>query len=171
MPVTFSGGHDTDPQDGGRPVVLIAAGLGVKPEVVRKAFRGVTPAKDCRPSPEDARRNKEALLKVLKPYKVTNEWLDEVSDYYRYRPQNGELWRTTEAKAVAVVENGKITKIVVTEPGSGYSSPPQVTVKGVPDVELNVTLTFDKDLKKNGRIKSIEVKAPTDNAGAGKSRE
>src|SRR5689334_19403685 len=30
--VIFSGGHDTDPQDKGRPVVLIAAALDVKPE-------------------------------------------------------------------------------------------------------------------------------------------
>ena len=43
IPLTFSGGHDTDPQDHGRPVVLVAAGLGVKPEVFREAFRGVTP--------------------------------------------------------------------------------------------------------------------------------
>ena len=27
--VTFSGGHDTDPKDHGRPVVLVAAALGV----------------------------------------------------------------------------------------------------------------------------------------------
>src|SRR5438045_1713230 len=65
VPVTFSGGHETDPKDGGRPVVLVAAGLGVKPEVFREAFRGVTPARDGRPTPEQARKNKEALLKVL----------------------------------------------------------------------------------------------------------
>ena len=45
VPLTFSGGLDTDPQDHGRPVVLVAAGLGVKPEVFREAFRGVTPAR------------------------------------------------------------------------------------------------------------------------------
>jgi hypothetical protein len=38
VPVTFSGGHETDPQDRGRPVVLVAGALGVKPEVFRKAF-------------------------------------------------------------------------------------------------------------------------------------
>src|SRR5436190_8396245 len=87
VPVTFSGGHDTDPQDRGRPVVLVAAALGVKPEVFREAFRGVTPARGGKPTPEQARSNKEALLKVLKPYGITNERLDEVSDYYRYRPE------------------------------------------------------------------------------------
>src|SRR4051812_3136176 len=72
VPVTFSGGHDTDPKDGGRPAVLIAAALGVKPDVFREAFRGVTPARDGRPTGEDTRRNKEALLKVLGPLGVTN---------------------------------------------------------------------------------------------------
>jgi len=69
VPVTFSGGHDTDPKDHGRPVVLVAAGLGVKPEVFRKAFSGVTPARGRGPTGEEARRNKEALMKVLGPYK------------------------------------------------------------------------------------------------------
>src|SRR5581483_6178092 len=47
-PVVFSAGHETDPRDGGRPVALIAAALGVKPEVFRAAFRGVTLARDGR---------------------------------------------------------------------------------------------------------------------------
>src|SRR4051812_47520904 len=81
FPVTFTGGHDTDPRDGGRPVVLVAAGLGVPPEVFREAFRGVTPARNGRPSAEEARRNKEALMKVLGPRGVTNDRLDEVSNY------------------------------------------------------------------------------------------
>src|SRR5689334_10813701 len=42
--VTLTGGHDTDPRDKGRPVVLVAAGLGVTPEVFRDAFSRVTPA-------------------------------------------------------------------------------------------------------------------------------
>ena len=114
IPLTFSGGHETDPQDHGRPVVLVAAGLGVKPEVFREAFRGVTPAHDGKPSPEQQRSNKEALMKVLKPLGVTNDRLDEVSNYYRYQPQRGELWKATPAEGHAVVENGKIKRIVVT---------------------------------------------------------
>src|SRR5215210_1846395 len=112
LPVLFSGGHETDPKDHGRPVVLVAAGLGVKPEVFRKAFSGVKPARGRGPTGEEARRNKEALMKVLGPYKVTNDRLDEVSNYYRYRPQEGELWPTKLAKAYAVVEEGKIKKVV-----------------------------------------------------------
>lgn len=157
VPVTFSGGHGTDPQDGGRPVVLVAAALGVKPEVFREAFSGVTPARGGKPSPEEARRNKAALMKVLSPHGVTNDRLDEVSDYYRYRPQRGELWKSTPAKAHAVLEDGKVKRVVVTDPGSGYSTPPQATVQGMDKVGLKVTIQFSKDLKKNGAISSVEV--------------
>src|SRR5690606_8516516 len=91
-PVVFTKGHEIGRNDFGRPVVLIAAGLGVSPEIFRKAFSGVTPAKGRRPTREEARKNKTALLKVLAPHGVTNARLDEVSDYYRYHPERGELW-------------------------------------------------------------------------------
>ncbi|HEX5470768.1 MAG TPA: hypothetical protein VFW73_02725 [Lacipirellulaceae bacterium] len=158
--MTFSGGHETDPRDHGRPVVLIAAALNVTPEVFRKAFSGVRPARGRGPTPDEARRNKQALMKVLGPYKVTNDRLDDVSDYYRYRPQKGELWPTAPAKAYAVVDDGKIKKIVITEPGSGYSSPPKAMVKGFEKVRLNVKLAFGTDLKKNGRVESITLVPP-----------
>src|SRR5262245_37904643 len=80
LPVTFSGGHETDSRDHGRPVVLVAGALGVKPEVFREAFSGVRPAKNGKPSGEEARRNKDALMKVLQPHGVTNDRLDEVSN-------------------------------------------------------------------------------------------
>jgi len=156
MPVTFSGGHETERKDGGRPVVLVAAALGVTPEVFREAFSGVTPAKNGKPSKEDAQRNKAALMKVLKPHGVTGERLDEVSNYYRYQPQRGDLWKTTPAKAYAVVEDGKI-KVVVTDPGSGYSTPPKAAVEGNDKLRLKVTIQFSKDLKKNGAVGSVEV--------------
>ncbi len=157
VPVTFSGGHETDPQDRGRPVVLVAAALEVKPEVFRKAFSGVTPARDRRPTGEEARRNKATLMKVLGPHKVTNDRLDEVSNYYRYRPEKGELWPTTPAEAYAVVDEGKIAKIVVTNPGAGYSSPPKATVKGFENVPLEAKVKFEKDLKKNGGVEAVEI--------------
>jgi hypothetical protein len=161
-PLTFTDGHDTDPKGKGRPVVLIAAALGVTPEVFREAFRGVTPARDGKPTPEQARSNKAALMKVLAPHGVTNDRLDEVSDYYRYRPGKDQLWRTTPAKGYAVVEQGKIKQIVVNEPGSGYSTPPRVTGEGMEAVPLKVTLHFDQDLKNNGSIASVEVAADED---------
>jgi hypothetical protein len=161
VPLVFSGGHDIGPGDHGRPCVLIAAALGVKTEVFREAFSGVTPAKDRGPSGDEARRNKEALLKVLGPHGITNERIDEVSDFYRYRPQNGELWKHRQAEAHAVLENGKIAKVVVTDPGFGYSTPPQITVSGHPDAKFLVTLSFDKDFQKNGSIAAIEVVDPS----------
>ena len=157
VPVTISGGHETDPQDKGRPVVLVAGALGVKPEVFREAFSGVTPSKNGPPSGAEARKNKAALMKVLAPHGITNERLDEVSDHYRYRPQAGELWPTSDAKAVAIIEDGAIKRIEVTNAGAGYSSVPKMTVKGFESTKLDATLSFDKDFKKNGSLKSITV--------------
>jgi hypothetical protein len=164
VPVTFSGGHDIAKNDYGRPITLMAAALGVKPEEFRKAFSGVKPAHGRGPTGDEARRNKDALMKVLKPLGVTNERMDEVANYYRFRPQNGELWPTKPAAAYALVEDGKIKKVVVTESGSGYCTPPQVAVKGFEKVPLEAKLKLLTDLKKNGGIESIEVEkeqAPT----------
>jgi hypothetical protein len=159
FPVTITGGHDIGRDDFGRPCTLIAAALSVKTEVFREAFSGVTPARGRGPSEDEARRNKDALMRVLAPLGITNERLDEVSNFYRFRPQNGEIWRHRDAKARAVVEDGKVKRIEVTDAGAGYSTSPKFTIKGMEKVELVATLLFDKDLKKNGSIKSIDVKA------------
>src|SRR5262249_54667058 len=118
---------------------------------------GVTPAKGRGPTGDEARKNKTALMKVLSPHGVTNDRLDEVSNYYRYQPQKGELWPTTEAKAYAIMENSKIKQIVVTDHGSGYCSTPKVSIDGFKDVEFKVTLEFNKELKKNGAIAAVEI--------------
>ncbi len=165
IPVVFSGGHETDSQDNGRPVALVAGALGVKPEVFRQAFSGVRPAGNGRPTEAEARRNKDALLKVLRPHGVTNDRLDEVSDYYRYRPQAGEKWPTTPAQAVAIVEGGKIKRVEIVSGGAGYSSPPKMTVKGFESITLQAELAFDRDFRKNGTIKSIAA-APARGVGA-----
>ncbi len=60
-PVQISGGHDIGKNDFGRPVALIAAALGVKPDVFREAFSGVTPARGRGPTGDEARKNKAAL--------------------------------------------------------------------------------------------------------------
>ncbi len=67
VPVQISEGHEIGKNDYGRPVVLIAAALGVKPDVFREAFSGVTPARGRGPTGEEARKNKAALMKVLAP--------------------------------------------------------------------------------------------------------
>ena len=100
-------------------------------------------------------------MKALKPHRVTIERLDEVSDYYRYKPQTGKLWKATPAEAYAIVEGGVIKKVVLTAAGSGYNSTPVATVEGVAKTELEVTLKFGKELETNGSIGSVEVIAPT----------
>ncbi len=157
VPVTFSGGHTIGKEDFGRPVALIAAALGVNPDVFREAFSGVTPARGRGPTGAEARKNKAALLGVLAPHGVTNEQLDEVSDYYRFRPDRGELWPTRAAKAHAVVVDGKITRIVVTDAGAGYCTPPTIKVAGFAETRFTVTLALGKDLKTNGGVAKIEV--------------
>ena len=156
-PLVFSGGHEIGRKDFGRPIALIAAALEVKPDQFRKAFSGVTPAKGGPPSRDQARKNKQALMKVLQPLGVTNERLDEVSNYYRYRPQAGELWPTKPATGYAVIEDGKIAKIVITAGGSGYCSLPAVTIKGMGAIPLRASLRFDTDFEQNGAIESVEV--------------
>ncbi len=159
--VVLSGGFNTDPQDHGRPVVLIAAALGVPTEVFREAFSGVTPAgtDSGGPSSEQAKQNKAALLKVLAPYGITNERLDEVSNYYRYNGSKGETWKHTPATATAIVTNGVVTGVKITNAGSGYSSSPTVTITGPGGTITAVaTVSFTEDFKTNGSIASVTIK-------------
>ncbi len=159
VPLVFSGGHEIGSGDFGRPVVLIAAALEVKPDQFREAFSGVTPSKNGPPSRDEAQKNKAALMKVLKPLGISNDRLDEVSNFYRYQPQRGELWKNTPAEGHAIVEDGKIKQIVITSPGAGYSTPPKVVVQGMEKTALKATIHLDKELKKNGGIEAVEVAA------------
>ena len=164
VPVVFSGGHETDPQDRGRPVNLVAAGLGVPTDVFREAFSQVRPAHGgAPPAPEQVRENKKALMSALRKYGVTNERLDEVSNYYRYVRERDELWTNKPAQAIAIVQNGVVTKFEIIDGGAGYSSPPTVSVPNVNTDSAKVELSFGKDLKKNGSISAITLssgKAP-----------
>jgi hypothetical protein len=158
MQVVFSGGHDQDPRDRGRPVVLIAAALGVSPDVFRDAFSQVHSAPvGTQPDPEQVRRNKAALMAALSRFGITNERLDEVSNYYRYNRQRGELWTNKPATAYAQVENGKITGFVVTNGGSGYSSPPTITVAAEKNIKAKVELSFGKTFERNGSVTGIKL--------------
>jgi hypothetical protein len=159
--VVISGGFNTDPQDHGRPVVLIASALGVPTEVFREAFSGVTPAGagSGGPSAEQAQKNKAALLKVLAPYGITNERLDEVSNYYRYNGSKGEIWTRTQATATATIVNGVVKGVTITNPGAGYSSNPTITITGPNGkVTATATLSYTKDFKTNGSISAITIK-------------
>src|SRR5881628_2063809 len=59
VPLIITGGHELERGDFGRPCNLIAAGLGVKPDQFREAFKDVRPAKGRGPSGDEARKNKE----------------------------------------------------------------------------------------------------------------
>ena len=155
--VKISGGHGTDARDNGRPVILVAAGLGVPTEVFRKAFSGVTPAAGGEePDPGQVRENKAALLKVLAPYGVTNDLLDTVSNYYRYSSSQGEHWRQTPAKAKATVEGGEVVSVEIVAAGAGYSTP-TVTIPKFPGTRVKAKLAFSKKLSRNGRVSSLRI--------------
>jgi hypothetical protein len=156
VPLIFRDGHETDPVDRGRPVVLIAAALGVKPEVFRDAFSHVHPAgPGQQPQPDQVRQNKQALMSRLAPYGVTDERLNEVSNYYRYRRQNGEMWRHVDAEGFAMVAGGKIISITITNPGAGYSSTPMVSLQTGLTVYPMAVVSYGKDLVSNGSISKI----------------
>lgn len=159
VPVVFSGGHETEPVDRGRPVVLIAAALGVKPEVFRAAFSGVRPAGPGRggPTEAEARANKAVLMRALAPHGVTNDRLDTVSNFYRYRPGGGSLWKHTPAAAFALVKDGVVVGYEVTSGGAGYTTPPTVAVPGVTGPAPKVELVFGTELARNGSVSAISL--------------
>jgi hypothetical protein len=155
--VVISGGHETDPRDHGRPVVLIASMLGVSDEVFREAFSHVTPASGgMEPNPIQVKLNKDALMDVLGPYGVTNDYLDEVSNYYRYNPGAGEVWTQTQGTAEVIMTDGVVTGIKITNPGSGYSSVPVITILNS-DLTATAALAFTTDFSTNGSISSITL--------------
>jgi hypothetical protein len=155
--VVITGGHDTDPRDNGRPVVLIASALGVPSEVFREAFSHVNPAPAGEePNSIQVGLNKSVLLDVLGPYGVTNDLLDTVSNYYRYNRSAGETWPQTAAAARAIVTNGVIAGIVITAHGSGYTSAPVITILNS-DVTARATLSFTTDFNTNGSLSAITL--------------
>lgn len=154
--VTIEGGLETDQVDGGRPVALVAAALGVPAEVFREAFSGVTPA-GAGEDPDSAQvaLNKQALLDVLGPYGITNDQLDAASNFYRYNGSAGEQWPHESATAVAVVTDGVVTSVTITNPGYGYSSTPTVTLSN--GQHATASLAFGKDTATNGSISGISL--------------
>jgi hypothetical protein len=151
-----TGGHGTDARDRGRPVALVAGALGVSPDVFRSAFSRVKPAAaGTEPEPAQVQRNKAVLLGALAPYGVTNDELDRVSNAYRYPPGRGKLWPVEAAAGYAMIKEGTVASVVITHPGSGYNSPPTISLPGHPELAFEANLVFDRDVKKNGSISSI----------------
>lgn len=155
--VIFTGGYETDLRDHGRPVSLIAAALGVKAEVFRQAFSKVKPARGGDPSPAHARANKKVLMDALGKYGITNDRLDAVSNYYRYQPERSELWKHVPASAKAIIQDGNVTGFKIMNPGSGYTTPPLVTITGHEGVQVKATLEFSKNFQTNGSLKSLTI--------------
>jgi hypothetical protein len=157
--VVFSGGHDTEGVDHGRPVILIANALGVKPEVFREAFSHVHPAGPGSGGPSDAeaRQNKAALMNALGKYGITNERLNQVSNYYRYASWNGGIWKNTPATADALVKNGAVVGYEITSGGAGYTAPPTVSVPNVKGATAKVEIAFSKTMEINGAVSSITI--------------
>ena len=163
VPVIFTGGHEIEGVDRGRPVILIASALNVPPEVFRKVFRGVKPAgPGQQPDEAQVRKNKQVLMEGLGPYGVTDERLNEVSNYYRYRREGDELWKHSDATGYATMRNGEVASVTVTNPGSGYSSPPRVSIAGIDQVKFKVVLSYGTDLTTNGSIKEVKLIQPTE---------
>lgn len=159
VPVVFSGGHETNPVDHGRPVVLVAAALGVKTEVFREAFSHVHPAGPGSggPTETEARANKQALMSVLGKFGIENDRLDEVSNFYRYPPGSRNLWKNQPATASALVKDGAVIGYEVTSGGYGYTTAPSVTVPGVTGAVAKVEVAFGRDMMTNGSVSSIAV--------------
>ncbi|MFD2328200.1 hypothetical protein ACFSR7_02995 [Cohnella sp. GCM10020058] len=158
--ITIAGGYETDPADHGRPVALIAAALGVPAETFREAFSGVTPAgaDSGGPTEAEAKSNKAALLKVLAPYGITNDKLDEVSNYYRYNGSKGEVWKRTPAVLETIVVNGVVKGVKIVNPGAGYSSTPTVTIEGKgAKLTAKVEVSYTTDFSENGSIKTVTL--------------
>lgn len=155
--VFFQGGYGTDRPDNGRPVVLIAAALDVPTQVFRDAFSKVQPARGGAPSETQAQSNKKVLMDALGPHGITNERLDEVSNYYRYNRAKREHWRYRPAKATAIVRDGQVVGIRISDSGSGYTTPPRVVIAGYPEAKVKTKLRFGTDFRTNGSVKSLTV--------------
>jgi len=158
VPVTFSEGHETDPRDHGRPVVLIAAALGVTPEVFRDAFSKVRPARGgAEPEPAQVRQNKAVLMEALEKHGVTNEKLDTVSNYYRYPPGRNSIWTNKSAVANALVKDGAVIGYEIVNGGSGYTSTPTVSVPNIKGATAKVEISYGKVMENNGSVSAITI--------------
>lgn len=155
--VIFSGGYDTLPQDKGRPVILIASALAVTPVIFRNAFSKVTPAQAGEePKEKQVRLNKKALMDALSPYGITDDKLNQVSNYYRFASFKGQVWKHNPAKATVVMANGKVTSLKILDGGNGYTSATTVTIVGS-NLKIKAVINFDTDFNKNGSITGLDI--------------
>jgi hypothetical protein len=96
-------------------------------------------------------------MSALRPYGVTNDRLDTVSNYYRYVRSRNEAWPAKPAVGYAVVRNNTVLRYVVTDGGSGYSSAPRVTVPGLPGATGTAQIAYGPLFEKNGSVSDVIV--------------
>ena len=74
-------------------------------------------------------------------------------------------WPTKPATGCATIKNGSVSSVTAVNGGAGYSSQPQVTIPGHPEIKLKAVLSFGRDMATNGSVSSITVeKAGMDGA-------
>jgi len=156
--VTIVGGYETNPVDMGRPTILIGSALGITEEIFSDAFSGVTPEPQGHLNEEIAQANKAILLAALAPYGITNERLDEVTNYYRYPPGSTIIWEHTPAEIVAIVENRKVIRFEIINGGAGYTSIPTLEVPGLGTMAAEITVSYSENFSTNGAITSVTLK-------------
>lgn len=151
------GGFDIRAGDYGRPVPLYAGMLGVTPDNFRRAFSGVHPDTAHDPSTAEQQVNKVALMSVLSQYRVTNDQLDRVANYYRFDSTAGQTWPHRAARVEATIVDGKVTKIRILDAGVGYTYPPQLVIPGFTSVRAAATIVFTNSFDTNGHIGAITL--------------
>jgi hypothetical protein len=157
VPVTLVGGFVIGANDYGRPVPLYASMLGVSPAVFRRAFSGVYPDAAHDPTSVQQQDNKAALMSVLAAYQITNDELDRVANYYRFNSVAGQTWPHRQARAEAVVENGRVTSIRVLDGGAGYTTAPAGVIAGQPSAAAVARVVFTTSFATNGHIGTITL--------------
>jgi hypothetical protein len=100
-------------------------------------------------------------MNALGKYGITNERLNQVSNFYRYASWNGGIWKNTPATADALVKNGAVVGYEITNGGAGYTTPPTVSVPNVSGATPKVELSYGKDMERNGAVSAITVSQDT----------
>ncbi len=155
--ITISGGHETNPVDGGRPVYLIGSMLGITGEQFRDAFSYVTPEENGHLNEETAQANKAKLLGQLEQYGLTNDEIDRATNYYRYYPEGADIWPYTHAVLTATISNGNVISFEIVSGGDGYTSDPIITVDGYGVIPVNITISLTNTFATNGAITAIDA--------------
>jgi hypothetical protein len=98
-------------------------------------------------------------MNALGKYGITDDRLNAVSNFYRYPPGRGNLWKNRPATANALVKNGAVIGYEITDAGAGYTTAPAVTVPTIAGATAKGEIAFGKDMETNGSVSGIAVAA------------